>query len=116
MLSPYTKHFLVSLEPVSDEIASNFFSAAEAQAFLERLQSLILHATIISASQAHRLVCDCFSTIIEASLHCRNVWNFFKSSDKCSSLFRGLLLEDEREDIRQGVAESIRGICCTLLP
>lgn len=100
------------VEPVSAEVAARFLP--DAQAFVERLQSLIPQARNISSTQANDLVCNCFATILEASLRCKNVWEIFKSANQCSSLFRCLLLEDRRSEIRQGVAESIRGICYTL--
>lgn len=100
------------IEPVSADVAAILLP--DAQAFVERLQSLIPQARSISTTQANSLVCNCFATVLEASLHCKNVWETFKKANQCSSLFRCLLLEDMRPEIRQGVTESIRGICCTL--
>lgn len=100
------------VEPVSAEAAGGLFS--DPKAFVERLQSLIPQVEAIPTPQAIGLVCNCFAAILEASLHCAEVWGFFKSADQCSQLFRCLLLEDTRQEIRQGVAESIRGICGTL--
>lgn len=100
------------LEPVSSEMASKFF--LDPLAFIKRLQGLIQSAQVIPNLEAANLVCDSFAVILEASLHCNHIWHIFKDTNKCSVLFQSLLLGDARQEIRQGVAGSIRGICCTL--
>jgi ubiquitin carboxyl-terminal hydrolase 34 len=99
-------------EPVTPEAAKEFFP--DAAPFVERLQSLIPVARKIASTEANNLVCNCFAAILEASLQCGSVWDSFKSSGQCSKLFHQLLLADPIPDIRQGIADSVRGICCTL--
>ena len=100
------------LEPVTPEAAEEFFP--DAMPFVDRLQSLIQVARKIPSIEANNLVCNCFAVILEASMQCGNVWDSFKSRRQCSVLFQKLLLADPISDIRQGIADSVRGICCTL--
>jgi ubiquitin carboxyl-terminal hydrolase 34 len=81
---------------------------------VDRLQSLIRVARDISSVEANNLVCNCFAALLEASLQCASVWDAFKSRQQCSDIFQKLLLADPVLDIRQGIADSVRGICCTL--
>lgn len=59
-------------------------------------------------------MCNSFAAILEASLQCEDVWESFRSGRQCSSLFRSLLMAHPLLDVRQGIADSVRGICCTL--
>lgn len=99
-------------EPVPPETAKDIIP--DPPAFVERLRFLITSARMGSSPDANTTACKCFATILEASLHSKSVWNFFKSTDQCLNLLRSFLLEDSRQELRQGVADSIRGICCTL--
>lgn len=60
------------------------------------------------------LVRNSFSAILEAALHSGEVWASFKDHTEFTTLLRELLLEDFRHEVRQGVADAIRGVCGTL--
>jgi len=105
-----TFHFI---EAVSPEVSSTFFS--DEAALVERLLSFITFAQSgTNSNLGIELVRKSFAVILEASLHCSKVWIYFKRTDQSSIPLQHLLIEDTRQEIRQGVADSIRGICCSL--
>ena len=63
---------------------------------------------------AGELACNCFATLLEASLYCGNVWNYLKTAGQCASLLRKLLLESPREEDRKKVADRLRGLCAVI--
>lgn len=100
-------------EPVSTDVSSTFF--ADPSTLVQQLLWLISSAqTIPINGQVDDLVRDSFATLLEASLHSTIVWDHFKNASQSSTLLQKLLLEDNRHDVRQGVADAIRGICCSL--
>ena len=113
MGSKLESNFLCHIEAVSAEVSSMFFS--DAATLVERLLWFIDFAQSgVSSPQIIELVRKSFAVILEASLHCNKVWVYFKNTSHSSTLSKTLLLEDLRPEIRQGVADSIRGICCSL--
>ena len=101
------------VEAVPVEVSSTFFS--DEAALVERLLLFIAFAQSgTNSDQEIELVSKSFATILEASLHCHKVWIYFKNANRSSTLLQKLLLENSRPEIRQGVADSIRGICCSL--
>lgn len=100
-------------EPVSPETSALYFS--DAAAFVERLRGLIATTkSQLTTTDSVRLVRNSFSAILEAALHSGKVWASFKEHTGFTTLLRELLLEDLRQEIRQGVADAIRGVCGTL--
>lgn len=63
---------------------------------------------------AGELACNCFATLLEASLCCGNVWDYLKISGQCANLLRRLLLESPRKENRQKVADRLRGLCAAI--
>lgn len=104
---------VVSTEPVWQDLAIDLFP--DTPALVERLLWLIPEAqSLMSNPQADSLVCNCFASLLEASLVSKDVWTHFKDTPHFGALLQNLLLEDPREDIRKGTADSLRGIFCTL--
>ena len=62
------------------------------------------------------LACNAYATVLEASLHSRNVWAAFVERDDISALHCKLLLVDPRVKLRHGVAQSIASVCGGELP
>lgn len=83
--------------------------------FVQRLQSCIL-STLACTDSAYSgaLACNCFAVLLEASLHCGNVWHALKASGQCAALLQRLILEDPRDHIRKRVADCLRGVCAAL--
>ena len=100
-------------EPTSADLSRSYVS--DASTFVDRLQSCIVSALSYERSaMSEELACNCFAALLEASLHCPNVWESFKTADGCATLLQQLLLEDPREGIRQGIAARLEGICAAL--
>ena len=82
---------------------------------MERLLGLIATTNSqTTTTDSVRLVQNSFSAILEAALHSRKIWAFFKDHTGSTTLLSELLLEDFRHEIRQGVADAILGVCGTL--
>lgn len=100
-------------EPTSPELAKEYVE--DAPAFVDRLVSSLLAAqTFEHSTFAHSLLQNCFAVLLEASLHCRSVWQHFRTADYCSIVLQRLLLEDLRQDVRQGASDRLKGICSAL--
>lgn len=101
------------LEPIAVEEQMTLFS--DPQALLDRLRSITAAGLGISQnSEAGNMVCNCFATVLEASLHSEAFYTCLKESAELSPLIQRLLLEESRVQIRQGIAKTIESICCTL--
>ena len=78
---------------------------------MDRLVGLINLALKNSEVDASSLASASYRTILEASLHSRDVWLAFVSVDDISETHRKLVLSDVRESLRGGVCQAIEGIC-----
>lgn len=82
---------------------------------MERLRGLIATTkSQTTTTDSVRLVRNSFSAVLEAALHSGKVWASFKDHTGFTAILRELLLEDLRHEIRQGLADAIRGVCGTL--
>jgi len=100
-------------EPTSAELSRNY--VADGPAFVERLTSCLFSAQSLGATfLSGNLVLNCFAVLLESSLHCRSVWEHFQVAGRCTVLLRAVLLEDTRWEIRQGVADRLKGIFSVL--
>lgn len=76
----------------------------------------IMTVSLTAERDSSKLVCDCYSTILEASLHSKGVWDAFFGRGDVVSLHKTLLLTDRRFPLRAGIARSIASICGGDLP
>jgi ubiquitin carboxyl-terminal hydrolase 34 len=60
--------------------------------------------------------CDCYSLIVEASLHSRKIWVAFIGHANVTSLHETLLLEEARQGLREQIATKISSVCGGALP
>ncbi|KAI9815552.1 MAG: hypothetical protein M1827_002686 [Pycnora praestabilis] len=101
-------------EPVSSETSATYF--VDGPKLVNRLLSVLKSAkkASLSSDSSVSLTCQCFSTIIEASLHSDSIWADFSHRLDLPDLLRDLLLQDGRPELRKGVADTIVGVCRTL--
>jgi len=100
-------------EPTSAELSRKY--VADAAGFVERLTSCLFSVQSLEATYlSGNLVLNCFAVLLEASLHCRSVWEHFQVAGRCTVLLRAILLEDMRWEVRQGVADRLKGIFSVL--
>ncbi|KAF2200893.1 hypothetical protein GQ43DRAFT_481180 [Delitschia confertaspora ATCC 74209] len=94
-------------------VSAQYFSN-EAQ-LVDRLVT-ILSASLTTHYDNNKLVCDCYATILEASLHSKKVWDAFWERPDIVEIHRTLLLTDPRRPLRVGIVQSIASVCGGHLP
>ena len=109
-----TKNKLISEpEPVPPDVSATYFT--EPSALVDCLSHFLRIAQDIEPTRiVVSLIVDCFSTILEVSLHSKPSWIHYKSLESSSVLLRQLLLENDALAVREGVAGSIRSVCGAL--
>lgn len=100
-------------ERPSQDISSVYFP--NEVAIVHRLVK-ILQAALRNNEDCAGLVVNAYSTIIEASLHSRGIWDSFVNHPDASTLHKSILLVDPRKSIRQAVGQSIASVCGGDLP
>lgn len=76
----------------------------------------VLYKALETEFENIRVVCDCYATILEASLHSRKVWEAFVCREDIRGLHKTLLLVDPRITLRHGIVQSIASVCGGDLP
>ncbi|KAI9773606.1 MAG: hypothetical protein M1840_006880 [Geoglossum simile] len=105
--------FLV--EPVSSETSASYFS--DEAALVERLVTLLNAAKSLeswSYAESPALAWQCFSAIIEASIHSAAFWDLFTRRSDIPGLIKELVLDDPRLSLRKCVAERMSHVCKVL--
>lgn len=98
--------------PLQD-LSAHYFS--DESLLVERLLS-VLYKALETEPENIRVVCDCYATILEASLHSRKVWEAFVCRGDIRGLHKTLLLVDPRITLRHGIVQSIASVCGGDLP
>ncbi|KAF1925634.1 uncharacterized protein M421DRAFT_7661 [Didymella exigua CBS 183.55] len=106
-------------ERPSSDLLKDYFS--DAPALARRLTRIL--ATAIHATNAAKIVQECYATILEASLCCPLVWQTFWEHPEVAQIHRTLLLTDQREDLREYIKLKALSVCgghlpssCSLVP
>lgn len=94
-------------ERPSKEVSAGYFKN-EAR-LVDRLVSILSIMSKLPQGGLHAR--QCYSTIIEASLHSRRVWETFVKRPDFLDLHLQLLLKTEQLSLRSGIAKSIEGLC-----
>ncbi|KAF2875102.1 hypothetical protein BDV95DRAFT_665713 [Massariosphaeria phaeospora] len=100
-------------ERPGQEVSSSYFS--NETAFVNRLMDLSCLA-VKANDDATQVACQSYATILEASLHSREVWDAFIGHPDIPALHQVLLLTDPRKFLREQVAGSIASVCGGGLP
>lgn len=98
--------------PLQDLSAQYFSNEA---LLVERVLSF-LYKSLETENEDPSVTCNCYATILEASLHSRKVWEAFVSRQDILSLHQRLLLVDRRLALRHSVVQSIASVCGGDLP
>ncbi|KAI9827937.1 MAG: hypothetical protein M1819_006880 [Sarea resinae] len=102
-------------EPVSLETSEAYFSNEPLLVdCLCNLLTLAKETTLRFGGNPVDVVCQCFETVIEASLHSDTVWTTFSKRPDIQDLLQDLLLKDTRAALREGIAHSIFSVCSEL--
>ncbi|USP77841.1 uncharacterized protein yc1106_05115 [Curvularia clavata] len=99
-------------ERPSPDISVAYFS--DPARLADRLVSILSMA--LETNEEIAMVQDCYGTIIEASLHSRDVWETFIEHPQLPRLHKILLLEDIRPAVREHVARKVASVCGGDLP
>lgn len=100
-------------EPVPSDISAIYFT--NPSKLIDRLHQLIdVTQSITPTPEIILLIQNSFATMLEASLHSRPVWNYFKSNEKSSKTLQSLLLKNPNRAIRDGVATAMKSVCGAL--
>jgi hypothetical protein len=109
----FQAHGLV--EPVSSETSATYFP--DEAALVERLVTLLKAAKSLeswSYQESPVLAWQCFSAIIEASIHSAAFWNIFTWRPDIPGLIKEIVLDDPRLSLRKCVAERMSHVCKVL--
>jgi hypothetical protein len=103
------------IEPVSSETSASYFP--DEAALVERLVILLNAAKSLeswSYVESPALAWQCFSAIIEASIHSAAFWDLFTRRPDIPGLIKELVLDDSRLNLRKCVAERMSHVCKVL--
>lgn len=102
-----------SIEPTSAELSKRYI--ADAAAFVKCLISCLFAAQSLNSTQlSNGLILNCFAVLLEASLYCPNVWEVFRTADQATALLGDIILKNTSYEVREGVADRLRGIFAVL--
>jgi ubiquitin carboxyl-terminal hydrolase 34 len=76
----------------------------------------ILSLALQAPSDNAAVACNAYATILEASLHSREIWEAFTTRPDNVELHKALLLEDPRKPLRERIIKSIASVCGGDLP
>ncbi|KAI9864071.1 MAG: hypothetical protein M1813_003388 [Trichoglossum hirsutum] len=102
-------------KPVSSETSATYFP--DEAALVERLVTLLKAAKSLeswSYQESPVLAWQCFSAIIEASIHSAAFWNIFTWRPDIPGLIKEIVLDDPRLSLRKCVAERMSHVCKVL--
>ncbi|KAI9737096.1 MAG: hypothetical protein M1834_000686 [Cirrosporium novae-zelandiae] len=68
----------------------------------------------ISTVESPYLVCQSFECIIELCIQSPTIWKLFQQESDLTKILKSLLLDEQRSNIRRGIAAVTASICCRL--
>ncbi|KAI0587871.1 Ubiquitin carboxyl-terminal hydrolase [Pyrenophora tritici-repentis] len=103
---------LCEAERPSAETSATYFS--DGARLANRLVTIL--SVALEKKENAVVIHDCYGVIIEASLHSRVIWEAFIKHPEVPSLHRVLLLQDDRQSVRENISKKIASICGGGLP
>ena len=101
------------VEPTSADISKDYI--LDSVTFIERLVSCLFAAQSLESTElSSDLVLDSFAVLLEASLHCPNVWETLQTAAGITALLGSILLKDTRLKVRDGAMARLNGIFAVL--
>ena len=100
-------------EPNSEQTKETYFE--DPSSIIKRLGLLISAGLAKLDSDTNvRMVCACFASILEASLHNRSFWSFVRNDHWTPTLLEKLWLHVPRENVRKSCVDSLKSILSSL--